>query len=54
MGDSGRRVANVAVASEADADGTYDTDTADLINELKTQLNALIAALKDAQLMETS
>ena len=43
---------SVANVTEADADETYDSDTADLINELKTKLNALLASLRSAGLME--
>jgi hypothetical protein len=52
MGDAGRRIHKVATSVEAVADGTYDTDTADLINELQTIINDLIAKLKDCGLME--
>ena len=52
MGDAGRRIHKVDPSVEAVADGTYDTDTADLINELQTQLNDLLDKLTDAGLME--
>jgi hypothetical protein len=44
--------AAVADVAGANADGTYDADTAALINELKTQVNAALAALRAAGLME--
>ena len=44
-------VANVATAN---ADATYGQPEADLINELKTTVNSLLAALRAAGLMETS
>lgn len=40
---TGTTVANVATA---DADATYGQPEADLINELKTKVNALLAALR--------
>ena len=43
-------VANVATA---DADATYGQPEADLINELKTKLNAALASLRAAGLMDT-
>ena len=46
----GDAVADVAAAN---ADGTYDADTATLINELKTKLNAALASLRDAGVIET-
>lgn len=52
MGDAGRRIQKVAVTTEADADATYGQPEADLINELKTIINDLIAQLKDCGLME--
>lgn len=52
VSSAGRRIAKVDAAVEADADASYGQAEADLINELKAQLNALIAALQDAQLME--
>jgi hypothetical protein len=51
-GDAGRRIHKVDLSVEAVADGTYDTDTADLINELQTQLNDLITKLQASGLME--
>lgn len=41
--DPGAAVADVA---EADADATYGQPEADLINELKAQMNALLASLR--------
>ncbi|HEY9523695.1 MAG TPA: hypothetical protein VIR33_10680 [Thermopolyspora sp.] len=38
----------------ADADTTYDQGTADLINELKTQLNDLLAKLRTAGYLASS
>ncbi|WP_341719940.1 hypothetical protein QQG74_09640 [Micromonospora sp. FIMYZ51] len=46
----GGAVANVATA---DADATYGQPEADLINELKTKVNALLASLRDAGLIES-
>lgn len=45
------QAANVVAAAVANADATYGQPEADLINELKTQLNAALAALKAAGLM---
>lgn len=42
---AGAAVANVATA---DADATYGQPEADLINELKTKVNALLASLRAA------
>lgn len=44
-GNQGDAVANVATA---DADATYGQPEADLINELKTKVNALLAELRQA------
>lgn len=44
-GSRGAAVANVATAN---ADATYGQPEADLINELKTKVNALLAALRTA------
>lgn len=44
-GAQGDAVANVATAN---ADATYGQPEADLINELKTKLNALLAELRQA------
>lgn len=52
MGDAGRRITKVDAAATADADATYGQPEADLINELKAQLNDLIAKLQDCGLME--
>ena len=52
MGDSGRRIDKVATATTADADATYGTPEANLINELKARLNELIQKLQDCGLME--
>ena len=52
MGDAGRRIDKVDLAVEPDADATFGQAEADLINELKAQLNDLIAKLQDCGLME--
>ena len=52
MGDTGRRFDRVAEVVTADADGTYGAPEAALLNEIKASLNALIATLKNAGLME--
>lgn len=52
MGDAGRRIDKVDDVETADADATYGQAEADLINELKTQLNDLIDKLQDSGLME--
>lgn len=52
MGDAGRRIDKVDEVATADADATYGQPEADLINELKTQLNDLIDKLQDSGLME--
>ncbi|RSN12813.1 hypothetical protein DMB42_11585 [Nonomuraea sp. WAC 01424] len=44
----GAAVPNVATAN---ADATYGQPEADLINELKTQVNALLASLRAAGLL---
>lgn len=44
--------AAVADVATANADATYGQPEADLINELKTKLNATLAALRAAGLME--
>jgi hypothetical protein len=41
----------VADVATADADATYGQPEADLINECKDQLNALLASLRTARLM---
>lgn len=38
--------ANIAAVATADADGTYGSAEADLINELKTKVNLLLVACK--------
>ena len=43
---TGKALSAVADVATADADGTYGTPEADLINELKAQLNALLAELR--------
>lgn len=44
-GSTGAFVTAVATITTANADATYGQPEADLINELKTKLNALIAEL---------
>lgn len=44
-------IANVATAN---ADATYGQPEADLINELKTKLNAALAALRAAGIVSSS
>lgn len=48
-------IQGVAVASvaTADADATYGQPEADLINELKTQVNALLASLRTTGVIDT-
>ncbi|MDG4792004.1 hypothetical protein O7626_40020 [Micromonospora sp. WMMD1102] len=46
----GAAVANVATAN---ADATYGQPEADLINELKTKVNALLASLRAAGVIDT-
>lgn len=46
----GAAVADVATAN---ADATYGQPEADLINELKTKVNALLASLRAADLIDT-
>lgn len=46
----GAAVADVATAN---ADATYGQPEADLINELKTKLNATLDSLRDAGVIET-
>lgn len=48
---SAAAIANVATA---DADATYGQPEADLINELKTKLNAALAALRAAGIVSES
>lgn len=38
--------------SSDDATGSYDTDTADLINELKGTTNDILAALRNAGIIQ--
>lgn len=46
--------ATVAAVATANADATYGQPEADLINELKTKLNALLTSLKDAGYVASS
>lgn len=48
--DQGAAVADVATAN---ADATYGQPEADLINELKTKVNALLASLRAANIIDT-
>lgn len=50
---SATKAAAVADVATANADATYGQPEADLINELKTKLNAALAALRAAGLMDT-
>lgn len=43
----------VADVATADADATYGQPEADLLNEVKDQLNATLASLRAAGLLET-
>lgn len=49
----GKTAATVAAVATANADDTYGTAEATLINELKTQVNAILTALKAAGVMKT-
>lgn len=49
---TGKRVAAVADVATADANATYDTAERDLLNECKDQLNALLAALRAADILD--
>lgn len=49
---TGKRIPNVALVATANADGTYGAPEADLINELKDQLNDLLTKLADSGLMD--
>lgn len=44
----GAQAATVAAVATANADATYGQPEADLINELKTQFNALRTSLRNA------
>jgi hypothetical protein len=45
------QAAAIAAAATADADATYGQPEADLINELKTKLNSLLTAARNAGLI---
>jgi hypothetical protein len=45
-GSTGQIATGVADVATANADATYGQPEADLINELKTKLNALLAELR--------
>lgn len=47
-------LATIAAVATADADGTYGSAEADLINELKTKYNTLLAELKTAGIVASS
>lgn len=49
--DGASKAAAVADVATANADATYGQPEADLINELKTKVNALLAALRAAGLL---
>jgi predicted RecA/RadA family phage recombinase len=49
--DPAPQAATVAAVATANADATYGSPEADLINELKAQVNAILVALKAAGLM---
>lgn len=51
---TGKALGPVADIATADADGTYGSPEATLINELKAQLNALLAELRERGWMEPS
>ncbi|WP_141576130.1 hypothetical protein [Actinomadura sp. WMMA1423] len=55
LGDAGGLSQGDAVAdvATANADATYGQPEADLINELKTKLNSLLASLRAAGIIET-
>ncbi|WP_242892440.1 hypothetical protein [Actinomadura litoris] len=55
LGDVGSfdQAAPVADVATANADATYGQPEADLINELKTKVNALLASLRAAGLLDT-
>lgn len=44
--------AAIAAVSTANADSTYGQPEADLINELKTKLNAVITVLQNADMIQ--
>lgn len=52
VGNAG--ITTIAAVASADADGTYGAAEATLINELKTQLNLVIAALKTAKIVASA
>jgi len=49
--DSGTQAAAIAAVATADADATYGQPEADLINELKTKVNALLTACRNVGVM---
>lgn len=51
--DAATQAVAVADVATANADATYGQPEADLINELKTKLNALLDSLRDAGLLDT-
>ena len=44
---TGKALSAVADAVEADVDATWDQAAADLVNELKAQLNSLLAEMRE-------
>lgn len=51
---TGKRLAAVDDVATADADATYGQPEADLINEIKAQLNSLLSELRDAGWLDQS
>ena len=51
---TGKALGYVADAVEADVDATWDQDAADLVNELKAQLNSLLSELRERGWMDTT
>lgn len=49
---TGKALSSVADVAEPDADATYGQEEADLINEIKAQLNALFTELRDRGWMD--
>ena len=53
LSDITAQAAAVADVATANADATYGQPEADLINELKTKVNALLASLRTAGVIDT-
>lgn len=51
--ESGSQQTAVATVATANADATYGQPEADLINELKAQVNSLLAKLRTAGIIAT-